>query len=75
MESCHHSIPRKSRKKWSVVDVIVSAHIQQAIHCCISNIVSIFNEVRLDNGQTTLVLSGGAAIPTDAVTAVREGGG
>ena len=33
------------------------------------------NEVRLDNGQTTLVLSGGAAIPTDAVTAVREGGG
>ena len=37
-------------------------------------VYSAVTEVRLDNGQTTLLLSGGASIPSDAVTALREGG-
>lgn len=36
-------------------------------------VYSTVNEVRLENGQTTLLLSGGASISSDAVTALREG--
>lgn len=32
-------------------------------------------EVRLNSGQTTLLLAGGASIPSDGVTALRESGG
>ena len=33
------------------------------------------NEVRLENGKTTLVLSGGISVASDQVTALREGRG